>query len=82
MDRKTLTYGSRIKDLYQTPVGHDALARVLLQLGFPERVITNPAVANLKLRTVAGLAGKISKQYFRAICFCSNNDFPAKPTVI
>lgn len=68
MDRKTLTYGSRIKDLYQTPVGHDALARVLLQLGFPERVITNPAVANLKLRTVAGLAGKSWGRVFLTRC--------------
>ena len=83
MDRKTLTYGSRIKDLYQTPVGHDALARVLLQLGFPERVITNPAVANLKLRTVAGLAGKkLGPGFFDALLHLVNleRDEPAPST--
>ena len=51
-----LTYDSTIGELYDNPVGHDALARVLLQLGLPERLITNQAVANLKLRTLANLA--------------------------
>lgn len=50
-----LTYDSTIGELYRNPVGHDALARVLLQLGLPERVITNPATASLKLRTLAKL---------------------------
>ena len=52
-----LTYDSSIGELYQNPVGHDALARVLLQLGLPEKVITNRVISNLKLRTVANLAG-------------------------
>ena len=30
-----LTYDSTIGELYRNPVGHDALARVLLQLGLP-----------------------------------------------
>lgn len=65
---KKLTYDSRIKDLYQNPVGHDALARVLLQLGLPEQTVTNPAVANLKLRTVAGLAKKrLGTDFFDAL---------------
>ena len=34
-----LTYDSSIGELYRNPVGHDALARVLLQLGLPEREI-------------------------------------------
>ena len=50
-----LTYDSTIGELYRNPVGHDALARVLLQLGLPERVITNPATGSLKLRTLAKL---------------------------
>ncbi len=36
-----LTYDSTAGELYRNPVGHDALARVLLQLGLPEHVITN-----------------------------------------
>ena len=33
-----LTYDSTVGELYASPVGHDALARVLLQLGLPERL--------------------------------------------
>lgn len=52
-----LTYDSSIGELYRNPVGHDALARVLLQLGLPEQVITNRVVSNMKLRTLARIAG-------------------------
>ena len=70
-----LTYDSRVKDLYQNPVGHDALARVLLQLGLPETIITNPAVANLKLRTVAGLAKrKLGPDFFGALLHMVNQE--------
>ncbi|MBD5117741.1 MAG: alpha-glucosidase [Clostridiales bacterium] len=73
MERKNLTYDSRIKDLYRNPVGHDALARVLLQLGLPEAAVTNPAVANLKLRTVAGLAKKkLGTDFFDALLHLVN----------
>ena len=70
---KKLTYDSRIKDLYRNPVGHDALARVLLQLGLPEAAVANPAVANLKLRTVARLAGKkLGADFFDALLHLVN----------
>lgn len=73
MERKQLTLDSRIKDLYRNPVGHDALARVLLQLGLPEKTITNPAVANLKLRTVAKLAGdRLGADFFDALLHLVN----------
>ncbi|MDE6260027.1 MAG: alpha-glucosidase [Oscillospiraceae bacterium] len=73
MERKNLTYDSRIRDLYQNPVGHDALARVLLQLGLPEQAVTNPAVANLKLRTVAGLTKKkLGTDFFDALLHLVN----------
>ena len=58
METKQLTYDSTVRDLYRTPVGHDALARVLLQLGLPEQVLTNPLAAGLKLRTLARLTRK------------------------
>lgn len=55
---RPLTYDSTVRDLWRSPVGHDALARVLLQLGLPESTLTNPLVARMKLRTAAGLAKK------------------------
>ena len=73
MERKKLTYDSRIKDLYQNPVGHDALARALLQLGLPEQTVTNPVIANLKLRTAAGLAKKkLGTDFFDALLHLVN----------
>ena len=63
-----LTYDSSIGELYRNPVGHDALARVLLQLGLPEQMITNPIISNMKLRTVANLAGKsLGMDFFDAL---------------
>ena len=63
-----LTYDSSIGELYRNPVGHDALARVLLQLGLPEQVITNPIISNVKLRTIANLAEKsLGMDFFDAL---------------
>ena len=36
---KKLTLDSHVKDLYQTVIGHDALAKVLLQLNISEKAI-------------------------------------------
>lgn len=73
MEKKKLTYDSRIKDLYRNPVGHDALVRVLLQLGLPEQTITNPATANLKLRTVVQLTKKkLGADFFDALLHLVN----------
>lgn len=88
-----MTYDSTIGELYANPVGHDALARVLLQLGLPERTITNPAVSNLKLRTLAKLAesdvvgkrllgGKFGMDFFDALLelVSSEQDEPSAST--
>ena len=42
-----LTLESKVKDLYETVIGHDALAKVLLQLNISEKAITNPIVGSL-----------------------------------
>lgn len=68
-----LTCDSRVKELYHNPVGHDACAKVLLQLGLPEWAITNRAVANLKLRTVARLTRKkLDGDFFDALLHLAN----------
>lgn len=56
---KELTMESRIKDVWNTPVGHDILAKILLQLGKKETWITNPAVSSLKLKMLVKPASKI-----------------------
>lgn len=55
-ENKKLTMNSRLGELYATPVGHDTLAKVLMQLGISETAITNKFVSNMKLKTVAGIA--------------------------
>ncbi len=67
-ENKWLTYDSTVGELYDSPVGHDALAKVLLQIGLPEKVITNKAVSGLKLRTIANLTKKqLGMDFFDAL---------------
>ena len=61
---KEVTMESRIKDVWNTPVGHDILAKILLQLGIRETWITNPAVSSLKLKTLVKPASKILDDAF------------------
>ncbi|MBQ8639342.1 MAG: hypothetical protein IJ468_09245 [Lachnospiraceae bacterium] len=66
-EKNKLTLESQIGELYRTPVGHDTLAKVLLQLGLPEIVITNPVVSSWKLSQVAKLTQKqLGRGFFEA----------------
>lgn len=68
-----LTYDSRVGELYSNPVGHDALAKAMLQLGVPETLITNGLISDLKLSTVAKLTeGKLGKDFFDALLHLVN----------
>lgn len=78
--RSNLSMESTVGELFRTPVGHDALAKVLLQLGLPERVITNPIVSGLKLRTVAGLTGKrLGTDFYEALLKLVNSEKEEPP---
>lgn len=70
-----LTMRSRIKDVYANPIGHDALAQLLRQVGVGEAWITNPIVGNLRLRMVALLAKKfVPGDFFDALLTLLNTD--------
>ena len=76
-----ITMDSRIGEVYATTVGHDAFYKVLLQLGLSEKLILNPIVSRLKLKTVSKLAKKWLKQdAFEAIIGLINTekDVPVK----
>ncbi len=61
----SLTMNSTIGQIYHTPVGHDAIAKVLMQLGLPEVLVTNPIISGLKLKTLADLTrGKLKQGFF------------------
>ncbi len=75
MENNKLTIESRIGELYKTPVGHDTLAKVLLQLGIPEIAITNPVVSNLKLKSVSSIAEKfVDEGFFEALLNLVNSE--------
>ncbi len=58
MKQNKLNYNSKVKDIYANPIGHDVLYKLLLQMNQSEKLITNPMVKNLRLKTVANLVKK------------------------
>jgi len=72
---KKLTLESQVKDLYQTPIGHDALYKVLLQLNLSEKIITNPLIGSLKLKTLASLTkNQLGPDFFEALLNLVNTE--------
>ncbi len=62
-------------DLYKTPVGHDILDKLLLQLNIDPFWITNPVVSNIPLSMVKKLAGsKLDPGFFDAIIALINQE--------
>ncbi len=72
---KKLTLESRVGELFQSPIGHDTLAKVLMQLGLSEKVITNPIVSRLKLKTIANLTKKqLGNNFFDTLLHLVNSE--------
>lgn len=61
---KEITMNSRIRDVWNTPVGHDILAKVLLQAGISEKVLTNPLTGSLKLKNLVPLTKNLLDEAF------------------
>ena len=73
--QKKLTLNSRLREAYATPIGHDAIGKVLMQLGLSEKLITNPVVGNLKLSSISKLAGKkLDEGFLQAIVNLLNSE--------
>lgn len=47
-----LTVNSRLQEVYAHPIGRDLLRKVLFQWGLNDRVVNNPLVSRLKLKTL------------------------------
>lgn len=70
-----ITLESKIGELYKSPVGHDTLYKVLMQLGLSEKMILNPIVSNLKLKTIAGLTkSKLGEGFFETLLHLVNSE--------
>lgn len=73
--RNSITLESRIGELYDTPVGHDTLYKVLLQMNLSEKIITNKLVSNCKLKTIASLTKKsLGTGFFDALLTLVNSE--------
>ncbi len=78
-EERRLSKENKVGQLYANPIGHDALEKVLLQLGIPEWALTNPIVSNIKLTTIEKLAGKnLDPGFFGALIDLVNleNEIP------
>ncbi len=70
-----LTMESTIHDLYASPVGKDLANKVLLQLGLPQSLLTNPVISRLKIKTLAkAAAGKVKPGFWEAILTLAERD--------
>lgn len=59
-----LTMESTVGEVYNTPIGHDILFKILMQVGKPEFTITNPLVSHMKLKQIAPLTKRILDEGF------------------
>ncbi|MCR5033457.1 MAG: alpha-glucosidase [Lachnospiraceae bacterium] len=78
-----LTKDSTIGALYATPVGHDILAKLLLQLGISPKWITNSLISRLSLKRVEKIAGsKLDPDFLPTLLQLVNQekDLPAEGT--
>lgn len=74
-EAKKLTLQSKLGEAYASPIGHDAIGKVLMQLGLSEKLITNPIVGNLKLSTISKIAGKkLDAGFMQAIVNLLNSE--------
>lgn len=60
----TISLETKIKEVYQHPVGRDVLDKLLLFANKSKAWLTNPLVANLKLKTIKGLLKKKLDDHF------------------
>lgn len=78
-----ISFQSKIKEVYATPIGKDILDKLFLQMKLPEKLIDNPVIGNLKLSTVVKLSrGKLSEGFLRTFLNLVNaeKDVPAPGT--
>lgn len=70
-----ITVNSKIREIYESPVGKDIIDKLLLQLNMPSLVIDNPIVMNITLKGLKKLAGdKISDGFLDTVIRMINNE--------
>ncbi|MDR1539613.1 MAG: alpha-glucosidase, partial [Clostridiales bacterium] len=55
---------SKLRQIYKSPVGHDVIHKLLLQLGIGDWAVNNPITGNFSLKMIARLTRKAVKPGF------------------
>lgn len=70
-----LDFNSRIKDAYENPVGRDIINKLLLQINKSKKLITNPIIGNLRIKTLADLTKKsIDRKFYQCVLDLLNSE--------
>ncbi|MDR2833422.1 MAG: alpha-glucosidase [Streptococcaceae bacterium] len=70
-----LSINSKLKEIYQHPIGKDVISKLLLQLNKPEMLITNPVIGNMKLKALATLTKKfVDPEFFNVLLTLLNSE--------
>ena len=77
--RSLLTIDSRLREVYAHPIGRDLLKKLLFQLGLSDRVITNPLVSRVKLKTLPFLTLGLLDRAFLGSFLEILNSAPDRP---
>ena len=72
---RTLSLQSRVKEVYNNPIGHDIIYKLLLQMNKKESLITNPIIGRFRLKTIAALTRKtLGKEFFNTLLWLLNSE--------
>jgi oligo-1,6-glucosidase len=70
-----LDFNSRIKDVYDNPVGRDIINKLLLQVNKSRKLITNPIIGNLRIKTLADLTKKsVDRKFYQSVLDLLNSE--------
>ena len=70
-----ITLDNTLKELYETPIGHDTLGKVLMQVGIPETIVKKGPIGGQKLKNIAKLTGKaLGPHFFETLLHLVNSE--------
>lgn len=72
---KKLSVNSTIGEVFDTPVGHDVIKKVLLQVGIPDIAVTNPVTSRIPLSALSRVLGfKLGRDFFDTLINLCNSE--------
>lgn len=79
---RTISMKSRVRHVWQNPIGRDIIHKLLLQMNVNEKWITNPLVGSLSLRTLSHFTGSVvDKDFYQTLIQLLNYaEDPPAPT--